>query len=264
MKKYLLKLLSGLRSLDLLIFLLILWEVFAGYIYPRFEPRAAIFLPRFSSVLKELWQLTANGVLWQHILSSLKRVMVGFSLASVCGVGLGFMMGFSRKASEQLEGLCKLLRPIPPVAWIPLSLLWFGITEKQQFFIIFIGAVFPILFNTLDGVQSVSSQYKKSAQALGVHKFLLLKKVVIPAALPKIMFGLRSGIGFCWFIIVAAEFVSAPRGLGYLILEGRNAIITERIFVGMIAIGVINLMFYFLLTKIENFVSPWQKLRVEE
>ena len=264
MKKYLLKLFCGLKYLDLLIVLLICWQVFSTFIYPRFQPRASIFLPSFSSVLKEFWQLSINGVLWQHILHSLKRVIIGFSLASVFGISLGFVMGFSRLASEQWEGFSRFLRPIPPVAWIPLSLLWFGVTEQQQFFIIFIGAIFPILFSTLEGVQSVLPEYKHAAQSLGVHGILFLKKVILPAAIPKIMFGLRSGIGFSWFIIVAAEFVSASSGLGYLILEGRNVIITERIFVGMITIGIINLISCYILTKIENSFCPWQKIELEE
>ena len=264
MIKRLLNALYGLRYLDLLIFLLIFWQIFSSFIYPHFEPRSSIFLPSFSRVLKELWQLSINGVLWQHILYSFKRVMVGFSLASVCGISLGFIMGLSRTASKQLEGLCAVLRPIPPVAWIPLSLLWFGVTEKQQFFIIFIGAIFPVLFNTLDGVRGIPSEYKNVARSLGIHKSLLFKKVILPAAIPKIMLGLRSGMGFSWFIIVAAEFVSAPRGLGYLILEGRNVILTERIFVGMIVIGCINLIFYYMLTKIENILAPWQKMNLDE
>jgi len=264
MKNSLLRLFHSLKYLDLFIFLLVCWQVFSIFIYPRFEPRASVFLPSFSSVVKEFWQLSLNDVLWQHTAASLKRVIVGFSLASVCGIGLGLMLGFSRMASEQLEGFCKLLRPIPPVAWIPLSLLWFGVNEIQQVFIIFIGSIFPILFNTLDGVQNVSPEYKHVAKSLGAHGLLLLKRVILPAVIPKIMFGLRSGIGFAWFIIVAAEFVSAPRGLGYLILEGRNVIITERIFVGMMVIGVINLISCYILTIIENFLSPWQKISLND
>jgi len=260
MKRFLLKFFYGLRNFDFFIFLLICWEIFARFIYPQFESRAAIFLPTFLNVLKEFWQLLANGILWQHILASCKRILVGFSLASLCGITLGFILGYSQRAYEQLQGICQIFRPVPPVAWIPISLLWFGITEAQQCFIIFIGVIFPILFNTLDGVHSVSSQYKHAAQSLGANKALLLRKVILPAALPKIMFGLRSGIGYAWFIIVAAEFVSAPRGLGCLILEGRNAIITERIFVGMIVIGTINLLFDYALTKLENLIVPWQKV----
>ncbi|MFH1397113.1 MAG: ABC transporter permease [Candidatus Omnitrophota bacterium] len=248
------------KKFDLIIFVLFSWEIFARFIYPRFEPRAAVYLPAFSSVLKECWQLLADGILIQHIWASLRRVLIGFSLASLCGITLGFIIGLSQKTYEQLHTLCQIFRPIPPVAWIPISLLWFGITEAQQYFIIFIGVLFPILFNTLQGVHSVSSQYKLVAQTLGARRFLLIRRVILPAVLPRIIFGLRSGLGYAWFIIVAAEFVSAPNGLGYLILEGRNMIVTERIFVGMIAIGAINLFFHYLLTRFENWLAPWRKI----
>lgn len=263
-KRYILNTIHGLRKFDFIIYILLAWEIFARWVYPRFEPQAAIFLTPFSSVLRELWQLLSSGVLWQHILASCQRILIGFSLASLCGISLGFAIGLSRTASEQLEGLCRFIRPIPPVAWIPLSLLWFGITETQQCFIIFIGVIFPVLFNTLDGLHNVSSQHKYAAQTLGANRIILLRRVIFPAALPKIIFGLRSGLGYAWFIIVAAEFVSAPRGLGYLILEGRNIIVTERIFVGMIVIGLLNLLFYYILTKIENWIAPWQKISLDE
>ena len=263
-KRNILNFIYRIRKFDFIICILFAWEAFARWIYPRFQPQAAIFFPPFSSVLKELCQLSSSGILWQHILASCLRILIGFSLASFCGIALGVVLGLSERAYEQLQGICQFLRPIPPVAWIPISLLWFGITETQQCSIIFIGVIFPVLFNTLDGVHNVSSQYKHAAQVLGAGRFLLFKRVILPSALPKIMFGLRSGMGYAWFIIVAAEFVSAPSGLGYLILEGRNIIVTERIFVGMIAIGAINLIFYYILTKLENWIAPWQKLSLEE
>ena len=258
------RILYSLRKFDLILFLLFVWEVFARWIYPRFEPQAAIFFPPFSSVLRELWQLLLNGSLLRNILASFRRIAIGFCFASLCGITLGFILGLSQKAYEQLQGICQIFRPIPPVAWIPISLLWFGITEAQQCFIVFIGVLFPVLLNTLDGVHSVSIQYKHAAQTLGANGLILFRRVILPAALPKIMFGLRSGLAYAWFIIVAVEFVSAPNGLGCLILEGRNVIITERIFVGMITIGIINLTLYYLCTKVENWIAPWQKISLVE
>ncbi len=254
------KIISEIKKLDVIVLLLIIWEVFSRWIYPGIEPQAKIFLPPPSFILKEYWQLLSSNILFHHIAASFKRVLFGFFLASLFGVIFGFIIGLSRRAHEQLRIICNIFRPIPPIAWIPISLLWFGITEKQQYFIIFIGVLFPVLFNTSEGVYGVSAHYKYAAQALGVKGLSLVKRVVLPAALPRIMLGLRSGFGYAWFIIVAAEFVSAPNGLGYLILEGRNALVTERIFVGMITIGIINLIFYYFLTKLENWIAPWKKI----
>ncbi|MFH1415434.1 MAG: ABC transporter permease [Elusimicrobiota bacterium] len=252
------------RKLDLLFLILIVWEIFARCIYPRFEPRAAIYLPPFSKVVAEFWMLLTDGILLTHFAASIRRIMIGFSAAALCGVSIGIITGLSKRTYWQVRGICDFLRPIPPVAWIPISLLWFGITNTQQSFIIFIGVFFPILLHTIIGVHAVPEEYKRAARALGSDGFSILRKVIFPAVLPRIFFGLRSGLSFAWFIIVAAEFVSAPDGLGYLILEGRNVIITERIFVGMICIGLANIAMYYALTKIENVLVPWAKFSFTE
>ena len=252
------------KRLDFFLFLLLFWEVFARWIYPHFEPQASIFFPPLSKVLKELWQLALNGILAEHILASTRRVLIGFSLASFSAIILGFFLGVSPKAYQQLKVFCQIFKPIPPVAWIPLSLLWFGITEAQQYFIIFIGVFFLVLAHTLDGVDSVSLVHKQAAKTLGSNGLMFVRQILFPAAFPKIMFGLHSGLAYSWFIIVAAEFVSASSGLGYLILEGRNVIITERIFAGMITIGLVNFIFYFLLIKLTKIVMPWQVINTGE
>jgi len=262
-RNYLIGTLHRIRKYDFLVALLCLWEVFSRWVYPTFEPHALLFLPPVSYIVKEGWILLKSGILINHAWASFVRICVGFSIAATSGILLGFILGLSQIAYRQLHALCQIFKPIPPVAWIPISLLWFGISEGQQYYIIFIGAFFPILIHTLEAVHTIPGQYKQLSHTLGVRGFLLLRKVLIPAVLPQVFFGIRAGFGYSWFIIVAAEFVSAPNGLGYLILEGRNALITERIFIGMIAIGVINLGFYYILTKLENLVSPWQKLSFE-
>ncbi len=245
-------------SLDFIIVLFAVWEVFSRFIYPKFEPQAALFLPPFSLVFKEFFQLISSGLMLEHIFASIKRIMIGFTLASAVGIFLGLFFGTSRLAYEQLRCVCGLFRAVPPVAWIPLSLLWFGITDAQQYFIIFIGVVFPVLSQTMEGVNRIPVHLRQMALTLGAKRLMIFKKVIMPAALPHIMFGLRSGMGYAWFIIVAAEFVSASNGLGYLILEGRNVIITERVFSGMIAIGMVNLFFYDVFLKLERLVIPWR------
>lgn len=248
------------KKVDFIILIILVWEVFASWIYPFFEPRSAMFFPPFSAVARELWGLIVSGLLLRHILASVTRVLIGFSLASICGISLAFVFSLSDFANQQLKLICRVFKSVPPVAWIPLSLLWFGITENQQYFIIFIGVIFPVLFNTLEGINAIPERFRQLAKTLGSGRFSTFRQVILPASLPKIMFGLRSGLGYAWFIIVAAEFVSASSGLGYLILEGRNMIITTRIFAGMLTIGMVNLAFYYLLTKLENWISPWYKL----
>jgi len=244
---------------DLVLIIIMGWEVFARFIFPLFETNAALYFPPPTRILAELWTLLSSGILLGHILSSLRKVLIGGGLAAAAGILIGLGMGISKVLYDQLQVICRLLRPIPPVAWIPISILWFGITDSQQYFIVFISVLFPVIFHTLDAVLSIPAHYIRSARSLGCNGWKLITRITIPAALPKIMFGIRAGFAYAWFIIVAAEFVSSKNGLGYLILEGRNAMITERIFAGMITIGFINIAFYYIFTMIRNRITVWQE-----
>ncbi|MEM3589900.1 MAG: ABC transporter permease [Candidatus Bathyarchaeia archaeon] len=193
------------------------WEALArsGAVSPH-------MLPPFSSIASYFIEEVMAGRMAIHLQYSLLRFGTGFLIAASVGIPLGILIGWHKSIRPLIEPFVELLRPIPPIAWIPLSLLWFGIGLASKAFVVFIGAVFPILLNTIFGVVNIERILLEAAMTLGAtRESALIRKVVIPAALPSILTGLRIGLGVGWMCIVAAEMVAANFGLGYMIIEAR-------------------------------------------
>ena len=205
-----------------------------------------------------------TGELWVHIFISVKRVLVGFLIASVLGVLFGLGFAASRRATAYLISLIELLRPIPPIAWIPLAILWFGIGDPPSYFIVTIGAFFPIFVNAFNGIRSVHPSHVLAAKCLGADRKLLLTNVLLPAALPSIMTGLRVGLGIAWTSVIAAELVGAQSGLGYMIQLNRILLHTDKIVVGMISIGVIGSLMNHGMLALERRWLVWQEVILNE
>ncbi len=186
--------------------------------------------------------VTHPGEVLRNAVTSLYRVLVGYSLAAVLGVGLGILVGTYRTARSALDVVIELLRPIPPIAWIPLAILWFGIGDPAAFFIIFIGAFFPIFLNTVSGIRNVDRVYVEAALNLGADDAALIRHVLIPGAMPSILTGLRVGLGIGWMCVVAAEMIAAKSGLGYMIIEAQRVLATDEVIAGMLTIGVLGLL----------------------
>ncbi len=242
----------------LVLSLLLVWELASYWISASGSiQNVQILLPRPSAVLKEAVFLLKDKLLLWHILASTKRVFVGWGLAALLAIPLGVSLALSQRLSWQFQPLINIIRFVPPVAWIPISILWFGITEAQQHYIIFIGTLPVMVLIIYNNAKEIPSAIKKAAACLGADRLKMFWKVILPGTLSGIFLSLRIGLSFGWFLIVASEFVSAAKGLGYLILEGRNIIKTERIFVGMITIGLVSYFFNFILAKIKYFVLPW-------
>jgi ABC-type nitrate/sulfonate/bicarbonate transport system permease component len=243
-------------SAGLLLSLLLVWEIFSRFMLPAYDPSAQLLLPPPSHGLRDAVNLVEQGVLWQHAIASTKRVYVGFLLAALIAVPLGIAMGLSGRLLRQLNPLFGVLRPIPPIAWIPVTLLWFGVTDTQQYFIILIGTFFPLLLNTISGVHGIDPVLQRAALSLGARPkdvFVL----TVRAALPSIFVGVRTSLALGWFIIIASEMVAASTGLGFLIIEARTAMITERLYVGMFAIGMIGFLQDQLLVFLRGRLIPW-------
>ena len=151
-------------------------------------------------------------------------------------------MGWSKTINDQVDPLIEVLRPVPPLAWIPLSILWFGIGDIQNQFIIFLGMFFPILLNTIAGVKNIEPNLIRAARCLGASETRILRRIVLRAALPQIITGIRVGLGVGWMALVAAELVGANSGLGFLINDARTLLRTDVVIVGMITIGVVGLI----------------------
>ena len=203
---------------------------------------SAIFPTPFQ-VVTGAWDLAQDGTLAQHIGASLFRVMVGFSLAFLVAVPLGLWMGWVRGAFYTLNPLFQMLRPISPIAWIPVAILWFGVGNKSPIFLIFISSVFPMMVQTTVGVRTIDRRYLRAAANFGVSRYDLFRRVVIPAVLPEVIVGMRIGLGVAWLVVVAAEMVALSSGLGYLIMDSRNAGNRyDLVIASMIIIGVIGLV----------------------
>jgi ABC-type nitrate/sulfonate/bicarbonate transport system permease component len=188
--------------------------------------------------------LIANGELPNDAAHSVFRVVAAWLLAAVVAVPLGFAMGRWRRIERLLDPVVELFRPISPLAWIPLAILWFGIDEGGKIFVVFIGTFFPILLNTIAGVKNVDPVLVRAGRILGCDNHAsLFRKVVFPAALPQVIVGLRISFGTGWAAIIAAELVAARSGLGYLISNGMEVLRSDFVLVGMVSIGVLGVLF---------------------
>lgn len=190
--------------------------------------------------------------------SSLLRVGAGFGLAVLIGVPLGFAMGYFRKIDSNLDPIISTLRPIPPIAWIPLAILWFGLGMKPTIFIIFIGTLFPIVLNTLAGVRGTPVRLIEFALVLGASRMDVLRKVIVYEAFPSVITGMRVGFGIGWMSVVAAEMIAAKSGLGYLIMTARWIFATDIVLAGMLMIGIIGFGGDLLLRLIERRFMKWR------
>ncbi|MFP5255805.1 MAG: ABC transporter permease [Acidimicrobiia bacterium] len=216
-----------------------------------------VILPPPLKVAETFGDMVASGELQRHLIASVKRISWGFAIASVLGVLVGLLTGMSVVARRILSPVIELIRPISPIAWIPLAILWFGIGEGPAYFVIFLAAFFPILVNTQKGVGSVALNHRRAAACCGISGLALARKVYLPSALPDIMAGLRIGLGISWMAVIAAELVSAQSGLGYLIGVSRQLFATEKILVGMVTIGVVGYGMSTGMLWLERRLAPW-------
>jgi NitT/TauT family transport system permease protein len=206
------------------------------------KTESAIF-PTPWQVVTGAMELVEDGTLWEHIRASLFRVGAGFGLAVLVGIPLGLWMGWVGAAYRTFNPIFQMLRPISPIAWIPVAILWFGVGEVSPIFLIFISSVFPLIVQTTSGVHTIDRRYLRAAANFGVPRSVLFRQVVIPAVLPEIIVGMRIGIGVAWLVVVAAEMIALRSGLGYLIMDSRNAGNRyDLVIAAMIIIGTIGLM----------------------
>jgi len=221
---------------------------------------ASVVFPTPWQVVTGTIELIRDGTLWEHIGASLFRVGCGFGLAVIVAVPLGLWMGWVRGAYVTLNPLFQMLRPISPIAWIPIAILWFGVGNLSPIFLIFISSVFPMVVQTTAGVHTIEKRYLRAAANFGVSRATLFRQVVIPAVLPQIIVGMRIGLGVAWLVVVAAEMIALRSGLGYLIIDSRNAGNRyDLVIAGMIIIGLIGLLLDGLMRLLEGLkVVRWR------
>lgn len=196
-----------------------------------------------------------------HILSSLKIVLAGFLSACIIGVPLGLAMGFFHSFNRFLTPVFEIVRPIPPLAWIPIVIVLLGIGFRSKMFIIFIAAFVPCVINSYTGIQATPDVLLNVAKTAGANRFQMFYKVGIPYALPMVFTGIRVSFGSAWATLVAAEMIASSEGLGYMIQQGRNASKPEIVLLGMLVIGLIGAALTALLSLLEKKAIPWRKMK---
>ena len=199
--------------------------------------------PPFSVVMQEFYYLTTNGVLGDNFLASLIRVLIGFCAGSIAGIAVGVIMGWMENINKALHPVISLFYPIPALGWLPLLMLWIGINEMLPIAIIFICSFFPVLYNTVTGIKNVDKDYIRVARTLGASDVKVLATVVMPLALPNIFTGLRLEAGMAWRVIIAAEMVAIPTGIGALLMKAESLIRIDIIIVCLIVLAVMCLAF---------------------
>ncbi|HEY8101658.1 MAG TPA: ABC transporter permease [Burkholderiaceae bacterium] len=200
-----------------------------------------------------------SGDILRDSFSTMSRVLIGFFVGAGLALPLGLMMGTSKHIYELVNPMTQVLRPIPPIAYIPLAILWFGLGNPPSVFLISIGAFFPVLMNTIAGVRHVDSIYVRAAQNLGVSQMTMFWRVILPAATPYIFAGIRIGIGTAFICVIVAEMIAVNDGLGYRILEAREFMWSDKIIAGMITIGILGLALDLVMDKLNNYLLRWHR-----
>ncbi len=224
---------------------LILWR--QGVVYSGTK-----VFPSPFDVQRGLAELIRKGLLWGYIGDSLFRVGVGYALAIVLGIPAGIILGWYPKAATAFNPVIQLMRPISPLAWIPLSIVWFGVSNLAAIFLIFMASFFPVVVATMNGVHNVPPMMRNAGINFGLSPADLFRRVIFPAALPQVLVGLRIALGISWLVVVAAEMIAVDSGLGYLIIDSRNAGKRyDLVVAGMLLIGVIGLCLDLSIRRVE-------------
>ena len=247
------KLFNSIEYIGLLVIVIAVWQIAhnMGLLNP-------LTLPAPSKILSTFISLLRNGSLLENLLISSKRVLTGYVVAAGTAIVLGILMGLSSHFKRMTDLIIQVLKPIPPISWIPLVILWFGIGEEGKVFLIFIGSFFTILVNVVDGIRRIDVKLVELASAMVTPKLKYIFQVVIPYAAPNIFTGLRVGLGQSWMCVVAAELVASSTGLGYMIMYARQFGQTDVVIVGMLMIGIIGKVMDSLLMVVEKKVIRWK------
>jgi NitT/TauT family transport system permease protein len=242
------------RALVAPVAVLILWELLArgGLINP-------VILPPPSRVFVRWLDYAWTGELLRDAGASLLRIGVGFAIGAGLALPVGLLMGASGTVHDFLNPLVQIVRPIPPIAFIPLAILWFGLGNPPAFFLIALGAFFPVLVNTISGVRNVDAIYLRAAQNLGARGWTLFARVILPASLPHILTGARVAVGVSFIVVIVAEMIANNNGLGYRINEAREYFWSDKIIAGMLTIGLIGLAIDSAMARLNRRLLRWHR-----
>jgi taurine transport system permease protein len=248
---------SAAISVASMLVLLLLWFVVTnmGWIQP-------LFLPSPQAVFAQFYQYLSGQAndrpLWEHLLASLGRVFAAFVLACLTAIPLGIAMGMSRVVRGIFDPLIELYRPLPPLSYLPLVIIWFGIGELPKVLLIYLSCFAPLAMAARSGMRSASSEQINAAYSMGASYLQVVRHVVLPSALPETLVGMRIAVGFGWGTLVAAEMVAANVGLGQMVLNASNFLRTDIVVMGIVVIGTVAYLFDLLMRWAEHRLVPWK------
>lgn len=238
-----------LRPIIFIAALLIAWQV-------AVNRHPVHLLPSPWGVVGGIVDLLRHGLLFKYVVASLFRVTWGFGLAAILAIPLGLIIGWHRRSEMAINPLVQVFRPISPLAWIPLAILWFGVGDSAAIFLIFLGCFFPLLLTAINAVRNIPSVYLNAGRNFGLRPAELIFRVLYPAVVPQLLIGLRITLGIAWLVVVAAEMIAVDSGLGFLIVDARNAGNRyDLVVAGMVIIGLIGLLLDTAMRSLEKIKS---------
>jgi len=242
----------GLRGVAGIALFFVFWQIAVSAHLPVVSK-----IPGPIGVARAMWTLLQNPKYYLDWVVSFERVLLGFAIAQVIGIPLGLLMGWRQNVYYLTFPIFEVLRPIPPLAWVPLAIVFWPTAESSITFVIFLGAFFTVLINTLNGVRAIDERYIRAAMSLGATPQTIFRKIILPGALPSIFTGMSVGMGITWSVLVAAEIIAGKNGLGYLTWEAYVAGSFPVIIVGMISIAVAGYISSVAVRQVGGRVMPW-------
>ncbi len=234
--------------------LVAVWQLFASLNLCN-----QLLVPSPAQIGVALVELLKTDRLILDVVASVQRVLVGFAIATGLGIGLAIMFVLVRPIAGYIGFLVELLRPVPPIAWIPIAVLWFGIGNTPAFFIVSLGAFFPIFVNCFAGIQHVDAKFLMIARSYNASRKQILAQIYFPLVLPYLVTGMRIGLGVGWMSVITAELVGAQNGLGYMMQLNRVLLQTQNVMVGMVIVGLLGYAMNRMMLMIERAVAPWRR-----
>lgn len=257
-----------LRGVLIPLAVVVIWQIVTGleWINPIILPSPLAVVAKWWQYLKPTVTMAEGFAAWlqssellMDATHSLYRVVMGFLVGAGIALPLGLLMGTSSRVYGLFNPLVQVVRPIPPIAYIPLAILWFGLGNPPAFFLIALGAFFPVLMNTIAGVRHVDGIYLRAARNLGASQLTIFRRVILPAATPYILSGVRIGIGTAFIVVIVAEMIAVNNGLGYRILEAREYMWSDKIIAGMLTIGLLGLVIDLGMDRLNNHLLKWHR-----
>lgn len=242
----------GLRVLSL-VGLVVLWEIVA-----RIGWVPVLFLPSPLGVVAEGWEMVMSGELGGHLAASLRRLLFGFAVGGGLGVIVGIVVGFFSVAEAVGTPLIAATFPVPKIALLPLLILWLGLGEPSKIAVIALGVFFPMAINTYTGVRQADALLVRAAVSFGARRWSVIRKVILPSALPMIFAGLRLGAGTALLLLVAAEMIAVESGIGFLVLHAGNIMATTKLMVGIVVLSLLGVLSHWGLNRLERLAIPWR------